>query len=67
VRHADKFPWTFRLDDANLYLDQPVVIDAPLRGQLDAFRNRDANSAWAWFVQATSRLSKHDFDLLTRR
>lgn len=67
VQQADQFPWTFRLQKPRLYLDQPVVIDAALRAQLDAFQGRDPERSWAWFVQATSRVSDHDFEVLTRK
>jgi hypothetical protein len=66
VHHPEKYQWIFRLSQAKLYLDQPVVIDAAIRGELDAFQGKDPNGPWAWFVQATHTLSKHDFDLLTR-
>ncbi len=67
VRDPEKYPWVFQLDDAELYLDDPVVIDASLRSELDAFEGRDLNKSWAWFVQATRRISQHDFNILTRR
>lgn len=67
VRHSEKHLWTFRLADVHLYTDSPVVIDESMRGQLDAFRTRNPTSPWAWFVQATRRVSRHDFDLLTRQ
>lgn len=66
VRDPERYPWVFRVKDVSLYLDEPVVIDASLRVQLEAFRDRDPNKAWAWFVQATRRISKDDFQLLTR-
>jgi hypothetical protein len=67
VRQAERYPWVFSLDKAKLYLDNPIVIDASLRSDLDAFKNRDPNKNWAWFVQSTCRLTENDFDLLTRR
>jgi hypothetical protein len=67
VRHAEQYPWVCRLHHPRLYLDAPVVIDAALRSQLEAFRSRAPGKSWAWFVQATRRVSAHDFDLLTRR
>lgn len=67
VRHADIYPWVFRLENIKLYLDQPTVIDPAIRSQLDAFRGRDKDRFWAWFVQATRRISAHDFDILTRQ
>lgn len=33
IRDAEKYPWTFRLEDAHLYLDNPIVIDEAMRGQ----------------------------------
>jgi len=66
VRHSETFPWVFKTKAADLYLNDPVVIDANLRGQLNAFENKNPNKNWAWFVQTTHRVTKHDFDLLTR-
>lgn len=66
VRDPERYPWVFPVKDVHLYLDEPVVIDASLRAQLDAFQDRDPNKAWAWFVQATRRISKEDFQILTR-
>jgi len=63
---AEAYPWLFSLESSRLYLDQPIVIDASLRNQLDAFRGRDPNKSWAWFVQATRRISAHDFNILTQ-
>jgi hypothetical protein len=67
VRHPDKYPWVFCLDKTKLYLDNPTVIDAELRKRLDAFEDRDPGTSWAWFVQATRKVSEHDFRVLTRR
>lgn len=66
VRHPEKYPWVFGVKDVHLYLDDPVVIDVALRAQLDAFRDKDPNRSWAWFVQATRRIGEHDFEVLTR-
>jgi len=66
VRHSDKYPWVFRLEDIHLYLNEPVVIDATMRNQLDGFQGRDPNKRWAWYVQATRKISAHDFGILTR-
>jgi hypothetical protein len=66
VHHPEKYPWTFHLDKARLYLDKPVVIDAATRGRLDAFKGRDLDKSWAWFVQATRSISEQDFKALTR-
>lgn len=61
-----EYPWLVQLADVKLYPDAPVVIDAALRAQLDAFKGRDPGGSWSWFVQTTRRLSEHDFKLLTR-
>lgn len=66
VYDSKRYPWTFLVKDARLYLDNPVVIDAPLRAELDSFRGRDTSKYWAWLVQATRRITGHDFQLLTR-
>jgi hypothetical protein len=67
LRHPEKYPWSFRLDNVVLYLDRPVVISADLRSNLDSFQGRDPNTPWAWFVQATHKLKEHDFNMLTRQ
>jgi hypothetical protein len=67
VRHAEQYPWVFGVRSQRLYLEEPVVIDASLRRQLEAFHNRDEEKSWAWFVQATHRVTAHDFTVLTQR
>jgi len=66
VKDPERYPWVFRLADTSLYLEKPIIIDAALRSQLDAFGDKDLSKAWAWFVQATRKLTKHDFEILTR-
>jgi hypothetical protein len=65
VRDSERFPWVFQLTDHNLYVDKPVVVDAELRGQLEAFTGRDPNKSWAWYVQGTGKVTEHDFHILT--
>ena len=67
VRYPEKYPWIFRLDSVSLYLSKPIVVDAALRGNLNAFQGRDPDKSWAWFVQATRKVTKHDFEILTGR
>jgi len=67
MRHPDKYSYVFGLDSPQLYLDDPTVLDPSVRGQLDAFEGRDLSKGWAWFVQSTRKISKHDFDILTRQ
>lgn len=65
VRDPERYPWVFKLEDASIYLDNLVVIDAALRAKLDAFAGRDPSTSWAWFVQATRKVTAHDFGILT--
>jgi hypothetical protein len=67
VRHSEQYPWIFHVDKPQLYLDAPIVIDVALRRRLEALQHRDADKSWAWFVQATHRISVHDFKTLTRQ
>jgi len=65
VRHPQDYPYTLHVQDQRFYAENPVVIDATVRQQLDAFRGRDPDKSWAWFVQATRKITEHDFRLLT--
>ncbi|MCK4732560.1 MAG: hypothetical protein KAT65_08885, partial [Methanophagales archaeon] len=65
VHHTERYPWVFRVKDVHLYLQNPIIIDVALRGQLEVFKNRDPNKAWAWFVQATRRITEDDFKVMT--
>jgi len=67
VRNSEEYPWIIRVDQVSLYLDSPVVIDAPLRGHLEAFKGREPNKAWGWFVVTTRKVSNPDFRVLTRQ
>lgn len=66
VRNPEDYPWVFEVEEPKLYYDKPVAIDAELRSRLNAFEGRNLDNRWGWFVQATRRISKHDFELLTR-
>ena len=66
VRDPERYPWVFKLEGIKIHLDKPTVIDAALRAKLDAFEGRDPNTSWAWFVQATRKISAHDFEILAR-
>jgi hypothetical protein len=63
---AEEYPYIFTLRDPVLYLEEPVVINQSLRGELDAFEGRDLSKAWSWFVQSSREVSEHDFHALTR-
>ena len=60
------YPWVFRLSDIKVYTEHPVVVDAQLRGRLDAFKGRSSGQHWSWFVQRTRLVTEHDFRILTR-
>jgi len=67
VKHPEKYPYVFEVDSVSIYTENPVVLSAELRAKLDAFQGRDSSKRWAWFVQGTGRVTKHDFMLLTRQ
>ena len=67
VRHSNDFPFTFRVRKSKLYVDDPVLLDAALRLKLDAMKGRNPGGSWAWFVQATHKVTERDFKLLTRQ
>ena len=65
VHSLEDYPWVFSLSDVHIYVDEPIVIDAQLRSRLDAFKGRSLEKHWAWFVQATRRITERDFAILT--
>ena len=65
VHDPERYPWAFRVKDVRFFLDRPIVVDLVLRRGLDAFKESDPEAAWGWFVQATRRITVHDFGLLT--
>lgn len=67
IPDAEEYPYIFRLQNPVLHLDEPIVIDQEVRANLDAFEDSDPEAAWGWFVVSTSRLTKHDFEALTRQ
>jgi hypothetical protein len=48
VNDPESYPWTFKLKDPILYIENPVIIDKNLRSQLDAFKGKDMDKSWAW-------------------
>jgi hypothetical protein len=66
VKNLDRFPWSFRVKSPRYFFDDPVVLDAELRANLEAFSGRDPQRPWAWFVQGTHRVSEQDYNLLVR-
>ena len=59
------YPWVYYLQDVHCYSEKPIVVDSVLRRKLDAFRGRDTEGIWTWFVQRCHRVTPHDFVLLT--
>lgn len=66
LEHPDDYPYVFKVQNQRLYIDNPVILNPSLRQELDAFKGRDPDRPWAWFVQATRKVSAKDFQLLTR-
>jgi hypothetical protein len=67
ISPGDKYQYIIELESISIYAENPVVLDAELREQLDAFQGRDPSKSWAWFVQCTREITKHDFMLLTKQ
>ncbi len=67
LRHPERYPWIFRVGKTKLYLNEPTVMDGATRSRLDVFRGRDPNDPWAWFVQATRKVTARDFMVLTKQ
>ncbi|TMS41014.1 MAG: EVE domain-containing protein [Methanobacterium sp.] len=66
IRNSESYPWTFKLKEPQLYLEKPNIINKELRSQLDAFKDKEPDKIWAWFVQSTRKITKHDYDLLIK-
>jgi len=47
------------------WLDPAPVLDAELRAQLDAFRDKVPGAGWSWLVQSTRKVTAGDFMRLT--
>ncbi|MBI2059213.1 MAG: EVE domain-containing protein [Nitrospirae bacterium] len=63
----EKYPWGIRLGDVHLYVEQPKVLNAKVRAELDAFEGRNPEGSWGWFLKMTRRISPKDFEILTSR
>ncbi len=66
VHDSEKYPWTFRVGEHKLYLDNPTKLDAEMRNKLDAFQGKYLGKKWGLFPVASRKISEHDFKLLTR-
>ena len=66
VIEPEKYPWTFRVSEAKLYLDNPKIIDLEMREKLDAFKGKPLQKNWGWFLYSARKISEKDFKLLTR-
>ena len=67
ISHPEKYPWVIDLKDVQLYLDQPISLDATTRNKLEAFNGRENKGNFGWFVRSTRRISQNDFVVLTSR
>jgi hypothetical protein len=56
-----------RVKNVRYFFDKPVPLDERLRASLNAFRDKDAVRAWAWFVQSPRLVNEHDFNILVGR
>lgn len=62
----ERFPWVFSLEQVRIYIDNPLKLNRSIREQLEAFTGREDEINFGWFVRSTHRISKHDFDILTK-
>jgi hypothetical protein len=67
VHEPERFPWRFRVRNPRYFFNTPTVMDADLRARLNAFEGRDLSKSWAWFVQGTRKINRHDFEMLTQQ
>jgi len=65
VKVPEKYCWVFRVSNPVLFLDSPRPVNVSLRQTLDAFKKNSPVQGWQWFVQSTTRLTRHDFESLT--
>jgi hypothetical protein len=61
------YPYVVKLDRLRAYLNTPILLDFQTRAKLDAFAFNLFTSNWAWLVQTTRRITKHDFECLTSK
>jgi len=66
VQDPEKYPWIFKLESPEVYLENPVVFSKELRSKLSGFQGKKIDTNWGWFVQSNRRISKDDFDLMIR-
>jgi hypothetical protein len=49
------------------WLPRPVLLsDLPVRSSLDAFKGKDLSNPWSWILRQPSRITEHDFHVLTK-
>jgi hypothetical protein len=61
------FPITFKLKDVNVFPETPKILDAATVNKLEASKHRNPSSRnWGLFVRTLHRVSRHDFEVLTR-
>ena len=63
----ERFPWSLKVKDVRYFFEKPVVIDAAMRRRLDAFKGRDPEKAWGWFVISARTVTPADFERLVGR
>lgn len=63
------YPWVFELYDVHYYPENPVIAKDVLP-KMDVARNVDKEKlekSWGVWFRGTTRVTEHDFKLLTRR
>ena len=67
VRAGVRFFWAVELDSIEIYPDNSHILSPEVRVRLDAFKGKTDITMWSWFVQATRRITEHDFHILTTK
>lgn len=66
VKNSEKYPYTFKVDEATLYLDNPKFLNLEIRKKMDYFQGKNPEYRWGFILQATRKVTPHDFKLIIR-
>lgn len=61
----EKYPYTIKLTEIQLYPEHPVTFEESTRRQLDAFGGHSKDN-WGWIVHRAHTITARDFMILTR-
>lgn len=64
------YDYIIQLDDVTVYPDNPVAMDEETRSKMEVYRGKrgqEGTGGWGWLFIHPNTISRHDFDLVTRR